>query len=259
MKHIVKLIISAFLIIPIVLFGSSKGRKFYAYKKPLVAQMAITDDDVIIPSEDYLVELYHATPYIIGLISNANFGILPTGETSDIIMSSAPLADFTVKISNQQFVFKKKESVFYQGPQLFDLLGKVHDLSITAKGKTEYYKFYIPESISAERLITNPNTGNIQRHGNILRWNPDSQYPTKVLFEYTLFDNTYPFDGDMLDKKTMIIDDYGELDLDQFFVYQDVKSILFSLSRINAIEVKTDKRIALAFTMVDHHYYSIEN
>ncbi len=251
MKNIIKLVV----LVPLVLVGCIKEQVPHSVK----AQMKTTSDGIIIPSEDYLVELYNANDITIGLIANATFGKYPTiDDDMGLKMAAAAIADIEIVLSDQEFHFKQDQDVRYNGLQLLDLFGKVHDnMSITTQEGRVEYKFYIPELITAD--VSNYGETGVKRTGSVLHWNADSQYPTKIVFSYTLY-NDDPMFGEMIYKDAVIIEDNGELDLNQFLENQDAKGINFSIFRVNAVEVNTNgKRIALAFTSVDHHIYSIED
>ena len=239
---------------------SARNKDCKVLNSPLSMKMVKTANGVIIPSKDYLLDLYNSNSGMIGLVSNANFGHLPTGEDSQIMMAAGAWVDMDIQISDQEFHFKKHEDVFYRDIKLLDLLGKEHKMSITTPEGTENYKFYIPESIIAQQLKPSTiNTNIIQRSGNVLHWNPDSQYPTKVVFEYQLYDKEPAF-GELLYRDVVVVDDIGQLDLDKFLANKDAKGFRFSIYRVNAIEVNTDgQKVALAFVMVDHHSYRIQD
>jgi hypothetical protein len=239
-----------FVLVPLVLLGCIKEHS-------VKAQMKMAADGVIIPSEEYLLQLYDAQDIMIGLIANANFGEYSNVDNdARIDMSVAAIADIDLVLSDQEFHFKRDQNVSNSGPHLLTLFGKVHDMSIRIEGEMAKYRFYIPELVTAD--VSNAD-GGVKRTGSILHWNPDSQYPTKVLFAYILYDDS-PMYGEMLYRDAVIVDDNGELDLSQFLNNHDAKCIEFSIYRVNAIEINTEgKKIALAFTTVDHHIYSIKD
>ncbi len=245
MKNIIKLVV----FVSLVLAGYIHSAK---------AQMKTTSDGIIIPSEDYLVKLYDENDITIGLIANANLGEYSTLDNdSRINMRVAALADIDLVLSGKEFNFKRDQDVCYNGPQLLDLFGKVHDMSITTKEETKEYKFYIPELITAK--VSNVDENGIKRTGCILHWNKDSKYPTKIVFAYRLFGGS-PASGEMIYRDAVILEDNGMLELSQFLTNRDAKGINFSIYRVNAVEVNTEgKRIALAFTTVDHHIYTIQD
>ncbi len=250
MKNIIKLVV----LVPLVLVGCIKEQVPHSVK----AQMKTTSDDIIIPSEDYLVELYNANDITIGLIANANLGRYPTKDDDWGINMSAPeIANIDIVLSGREFHFKKDQCVSYTGPQLLDLFGKVHDMSIKTDEEMAEYKFYIPELITAK--VSNYGEKGIKRKESVLHWNQDRQYPTKVLFTYRLYTKD-PMYGEVIYADAVIINDNGILDLSEILANYDAKYINFSIQRVNAIEVNTNgKRIALAFTSVDHHIYPIED
>lgn len=237
--------------------GSSRGGGKNK-KTTIKAQMATTSEGIIIPSEEYLRELYEAQDVTIGLIANATFGEYPTEDNDmGINMSVAAIANIDLVLSGQKFQFYRDKDVCNNGAHLLDLFGKVHDMSITTKKGTVKYKFYIPELIMAD--VSNYGEKGIKRTGSVLHWNPDSQYPTKVLFSYMLY-NEEPMFGEIIGRDAVIVDDNGELDLSPFLSNRDAKGINFSIHRVNAVEVNTEgKKIALAFTTVDHWIYSIRD
>ena len=245
------------MMMPIMLSARNKDRK--VLNSPLSMKMVKTANGVIIPSEGYLLELYDVNDITIGLIANANFGNLPTQhDDAGICMSAVALANIDLILTDQEFHFKQDQGVSYTGTRLLDLFGKVHDMSITTEEEgTVEYRFYIPELIAAD--ISNADSG-VKRTESVLHWNPDSQYPTKVLVAYILYNSTSLRDREMLYRDAVIVDDNGQLDLSGFLNNQDAKCIELSIYRINAIEVNTEgKRIALAFTTVDHHIYAISD
>lgn len=141
---------------------------------------------------------------------------------------------------------------------LLDLFGKVHDMSISTSEGTDSYKFYIPDLIIAKRLNTDTNNLNINRTGNVLKWNPDRNFPTKVLFTYTLYDGNSLNLGAPMRRNSMIISDIGTFDLDAILTNKSVKVINFSLYRLNGLEVNSMyNHVALSFISVDHHVYDI--
>ena len=254
MKNIIKL----FVLVPMVLLGCVKEQGSNSVK----AQLKTTSDGIVIPSEDYLLELYEKNNVTIGLMANANSGNYPTEDNDRRIdMSADAIADIKLVLSGQVFHYYRNQNVCNSGVHLLDLFGKVHDMEITtnrgmAIEETVEYRFYIPELITAK--VSNIEETGIER-GSILHWNPDTKYPTKVVFSYTLYDD-YINGGDAIYSDAFILEDSGILELNQFLTNRDAKFIRFSIFRLNAIEVNTEgKRIALAFTSADHHIYSIKD
>ena len=246
MKNILKIIV----LVPLVLWGCAKEQGSRSVK----AQMAITEDGIIIPSEEYILELYEAELITMGLMATANFGNHPTKDDDvRISMHAGRVANIDLVLTDQVFHFYRDQIAYYTGTHLLNLFGKVHDMSITTEDEgTVEYQFYIPELITAD---VNYGAIGLRRTESVLRWNPDSQYPTKVVFAYILYGG-----GQMLYRDAVIVDDNGVLDLCQFLKNQDAKSIEISVYRVNAMEVNTEgKRIALAFTTADHHFYAIED
>ena len=247
-KKMRKIYLIVLVLVTIILLGCIKDR---SSSRLIKAQMVTSADGVIIPSEEYLVELYHATDIQIGLIANANFGNL----VSQRMVASK--MDIDIILSDQTFHFKKGVNPCgYNDSSLLELFGKVHDMSIVVGDKISKYKFYIPELVTAY-LSENSWENGLKRTGSVIHWNSDSQYPTKVLFEYELYASD-PIHNERLYTSSAIVDDNGTLNLDELLSNQDVKAVIFSIYRINAIEVNVEgKKAALAFTTVDHHMYMI--
>lgn len=276
MKNRIKL----FVLISFLLFGCVKELRYA--KRCIKVPIATTSDGVIIPSEEYLSELERVSDFAVGLMANANFGRYPTQDDDPAVsMSLATYVDFDLVLSGQKFPFRKNKCGThcrknkcvsnckthfkknkcvsdYYGTHLLELYGKVHEISITAKKRMETYKFYIPELITT--YVSSDSVGNgIKRTGSILHWNPDSQYPAKVEFTYRLYDGD-PMYGNIIDANIIFIDDNGELDLSPFLANENAKAINLSIMRRNAIEVNIGrKKVALAFTSVDHWIYAIKD
>lgn len=255
MKNLVK---SVFMISAVITLSSCNKDDVKSNSSSL--KMATTSEGIIIPAEENLMKLYTSTPYQAGLIGNSNFGILPKGGDMSLMMMSAPIADIDFNLSGQKFNFSKEKQVTYSNSELLNLFGKVHPLSITTKEGSKDYKFYIPEMITVKKLGEDNQSIVINRTGNTLTWKPDSKYPTKVVFSYMLYKGNALGGEEPIYRNALIVEDNGKLNIDEFLSNHDAKAINFSIYRINALEVNTDgKKIALAFTSVDHHVYDIQD
>lgn len=184
--------------------------------------------------------------YDYDLFVNYNSGSIPS------IMGGIDIFDVSVQFLDEKYEFPKGEQKKYEIPALATENGRQMPVVIKSSYSEETFDIYVPQLLKIDQNLF--EVGKVNRKGTLITWNKDEENTLGVLVSISVYDFPFGGKGKTLLSESFVIDDTGELLLDEFLSDPSAKTMDIFIKRGNAVKhMIKDKK--LVFYLISNGGY----
>lgn len=179
---------------------------------------------------------------------NVNFN---NANIYPLLLGTVKNKNIEIFIEGHQYSLNQNESYNIELTEISKGFGKnVSIRTVFENVDIQDHNIYVPNEI----IIGNDLSpfGKISKKNSKIYWNKDSNNLAGVIVGYTLYNNTFDKNPEVIETGMSIIEDDGELDLSKILSNRNAKSLDIFLQRGNAIShIYEDEKLAFYFITND--------
>lgn len=196
------------------------------------------------------------TKFTMAAHANANFGTLQEGYA--YYLSGKVPTNISLNLQGNTYNPNLDGQLLTEHyPELSEIWNKTQTFQISEGANFKNYSLHVPRVITV-RMLSDNNYLNINRTGNTLNWEADSNNAsTLVMLQCRLYDRIEN-EGNVIKDETLFLPDNGSYNIDHLLADANAKSIFLMITRGTAVDFASQEgKIDFRFQATDAHYYNI--